>query len=106
MEVVYIPCIILSHRESFIKFVYAGYVASRFGGEWTRLLGTTVTTCVDLFYIHEDIELSLLLASMYLSVHSELLIEDFHPFWHCVFQFCSKLCTTLLHCRILTERVF
>ena len=102
MEVVYIPCIILSHRESFIQFVYAGYVASRFGGEWTRLLGTTVTSCVDLFYIHEDFDMSLLLASMYLNVYSPLL-EDF---WHGAFKFGAQLCTTLLHCRILTERVF
>ena len=106
MELAYIPCIILSHRESFIKFVYIGYLASRFGNELTRSIGTAVTTCVDAVYIYEEFDFSLLLASMYLNAHSSLLLEDFNPIWYSLFQFGAKLCTTILHCRILMVSVF
>ena len=106
MELVYIPGIILSHRESFIKLVYIGYIASRYGGEWTQFLGTLGTTCVDLTYIQDDFDFGLLLASMYCRAHSNLLVEEFNPFWYQAFQFGSKLCTTLLHCRILLDRVY
>ena len=106
MELAYIPCMILSHRESFIKLVYVGYIASRFGNELTRSVGTVVTGCVDVTYIHEEFDTSLLLASMYLSAFSPMLLEDFHPFWYSLFQFGAQLCTTILHCRILLDPVF